>query len=147
VALRIEFSKEEQAIIHEKRAKREAEAERRNGEASRAYRVALLEDCDGDESLLVVFTMPDQIGGAVIHRLPSHEYWSATSKRVTKALLSDGRKADSAAAIAALVETPSLLVHPTIAELQAWRTELPDLYAEIHNVMDARCSHGQSAGK
>lgn len=147
MALRIEFTKEEQEKIQAKRLAKIAEAERRNGEAAAAYRKALLDDCDGDESLLIVHTMPDQLGGAVIHRLPSHEFWAAVSKRVTKALLSDGRKADSSAAIAGLVESQSLLVHPSIAELQAWRGELPDLYSEIHSTMDARCSHGQTAGK
>lgn len=147
MALTIEFSKEEKERLLAKRAAKQAQAEQRDADASAAYKKALFDECDGDEDRLIVFTMPEKFGGAVVHRLPTPEAWAAISKQVTKALISDGKKADTAASIGSLVENSKLLVHPPLSELQAWREQLPDLYSEIHNVMDARCSHGQSAGK
>lgn len=147
MALQIEFSPEEKEKLLAKRAAKAVQAESRDAAATAAYKKALFDDCDGDEDRLIVFTMPEKFGGAVVHRLPTPEAWAAISKQVTKALLSDGKKADTAASIASLVENSKLLVHPPLSELQAWREQLPDLYSEIHNVMDARCSHGQSAGK
>lgn len=146
MALQIEYNEEEKKRLLAKRSEKANKAAERNAAASDAYKKAL-DTVEYDEDRLVVFTMPERFGGAVIHRLPAPEAWTAVSKQVTKALLSDGKKADTAATIAALVENSKLLVHPPLSELQEWRELLPDLYSEIHNVMDARCSHGQSAGK
>lgn len=142
----VDFSKEEQEKIQAARAVRAKRADERNTEAQEAYKKALA-DVGYDESLLIVFPMPESMGGAVIHRVPTPEAWALVSKRVTKALLSDGRKDDSAAAIAGIVEQPALLVHPPLPDLQQWRTELPGLYSEIHNAMDARCDYGRTGGK
>lgn len=147
MALQIEYTKEEMERLQAKRAAKASQAEQRDAAAAAAYKKALFEVCDGDEDGLIVFTMPEKFGGAVIHRLPTPEAWEVVSKRLTKALISDQKKADSGTAIASLVENAKLLMHPPLSELQAWREQLPDLYSEIHNVMDARCSHGQSAGK
>lgn len=147
MALQIEYTKDEMDKLLAKRTAKKTMAEDRNKAAAEAYKKELFDQCDGDENALIVFTMPEKFGGAVIHKLPTPEAWAAISKQVTKALLSDGKKADTAASIASLVENAKLLVHPSHSELQSWRDELPDLYSEIHNVMDARCSHGQSAGK
>ena len=147
MALQIEFTKEEQEKLTAKRAAKSGRADERNASAAAAYKKALFDVCDGDEDALIVFTMPDRFGGAIIHRLPTPEAWAVISKKIVSALVSDGKKANAADAIASLVENGKLLVHPSISELQAMRDELPDLYSEIHNVMDARCSHGQSAGK
>jgi hypothetical protein len=146
MALQIEYNEEEKKKLLAARAAKSNRAAERNAAASEAYKKAL-ESVDYDEDRLVVFTMPERFGGAVIHKLPTHEAWAVVSKNITRALISDGKKADSANSIAALVENGKLLVHPSLPELQAWRDELPDLYSEVHNVMDARCSHGQSAGK
>lgn len=147
MALQIEYTTEERDRLLAKRAAKATQAEQRNADSAAAYKKALFDICDGDEDALIVFTMPEKYGGAVIHRLPTPEAWAAISKQVTKAMLSDGKKADTAQAIASLVENAKLLVHPSISDLQSWREQLPDLYSEIHNVMDARVSHGQSAGK
>lgn len=147
MALQIEYTDEEKAKLLAVRAAKAGRADERNASASTAYKKALFELCDGDEDKLIVTTMPTQFGGAIIHRLPTPEAWAVISKKIVSALVSDGKKANAADAIASLVENGKLLVHPSISELQAMRDELPDLYSEIHNVMDARCSHGQSAGK
>lgn len=147
MALQIEYTKEEQEKLLAARAAKANRADERNTAAAAAYKKALFDVVDGDEDKLIVFTMPDRFGGAIIHRLPTPEAWTVISKKIVSALVSDGKKANAADAIASLVENGKLLVHPSISELQAMREELPDLYSEIHNVMDARCSHGQSAGK
>jgi hypothetical protein len=146
MALQIEFNEEEKKRLLAARAGKANKAAERNAAAGEAYKKAL-EAVDYDEDRLIVFTMPERFGGAVIHRLPTPEAWAVVSKNITRALISDGKKADSATAITGLVENGKLLVHPPLSELQEWRELLPDLYSEIHNIMDARCSHGQSAGK
>ncbi len=145
--MQIQFTKEEYEKIQAMRAAKASRAAERNKAAEAAYKKALFEAVDGDEDRLVVFTMPESFGGAVIHMLPTPEAWAVVSKKLTKALISDGKKESTVSAIAQLVENTKLLVHPAIDELQRWQVELPDLYSEIHTVMDARCSHGQSAGK
>jgi hypothetical protein len=147
MSLQIVYTKEEMERLQAKRAAKASQAGQRDADAAAAYKKALFDEVDGDEDRLIVFTMPEKFGGAVIHHLMTPEAWAAISKQVTRAMLSDGKKADTAASIASLVENTKLLVHPSLSELQTWREELPDLYSEIHNVMDARVSHGQSAGK
>lgn len=147
MALQIEFTDEEKAKLLAKRAAKAGRADERNASAAMAYKKALFELCDGDEDKLIVFTMPDRMGGAIVHRLPTHEAWALVSKKRLSALISDGKKASAADTVAALVENVNLLVHPPISELQAYRDELPDLYEQIHTVMDASCASGQSAGK
>lgn len=142
----VEFSKEEQDKINTARAERSKLAEERNAAAQAAYKAALAE-VGYDETRLIVYPVPGVFGGATIHRVPIPEAWALVSKRITRALMSDGKKDDMSAAIAGLVEQPTLLVHPALPELQKWRGELPELYSEIHNAMDARCSHGQTTGK
>ena len=147
MALQIEYTKEEMDKLLAARAAKANRADERNASAAVAYKKALFELCDGDEDKLIVFTMPDRFGGAIVHRLPTHEAWSVVSKKVVSAIISDGKKANAADAVAALVENGKLLVHPSISELQAMRDELPDLYDQVHTVMDARCASGQTAGK
>lgn len=142
----VKFTEEEKKKLEAARTARAGKAHERNTAAESAYKKAL-EQVGYDETSLIVYPMPDSIGGAVIYKVPEPQAWAVVSKRITKALLSDGRKDDSAAAIASIVERADLLVHPDLPELQQWREELPDLYNEVHNAMDARCSHGQTAGK
>jgi hypothetical protein len=144
--MQVQFTPEEAAKIKAAREAKASKAAARNDAAGEAYKKAL-ESVDYDEDRLIVHSMPEKFGGAIIHRLPTPEAWVMVSKRITKALISDGKKDSSDMAITNLVELPALLVHPTLGELQQWRQELPDLYAEIHNTMDARCSHGQASGK
>jgi hypothetical protein len=144
--MQVQFTPEEAAKIKAARDAKAAKASLRNEAASEAYKKELVA-VEYDEDRLIVHTMPERFGGAAIHRLPTPEAWVMVSKRITKALISDGKKDSSDTAITNLVEQPSLLVHPTLGELQQWRQELPDLYSEIHNTMDARCSHGQASGK
>lgn len=143
----VEFTKEEQEKIAAAREARKKRAEERNTAAQEAYKKVLAE-AGHDETRLIVYPMPSEIGGATIHWVPTKEAWALLSKRVTSALLSDGKKQDYAAAIAGLIEHPALLVHPSLSELQQqWCKDLPGLYNEIHNAFDARCEHGQSMGK
>jgi len=142
----VEYSKEEKEKVDAARAARADAAEKRNAEALAAYKKSLVE-VDYDETRLIIYKMPDTFGGAVIHRVPTDEAWAVASKRIMKALLSDGKKDDSSRAIAGILEQPALLVHPSLPEFQTWRRDLPDLYSEVHNGMDGRCSHGMTGGK
>lgn len=142
----VEFTAEEQAKIN---AIEEAQAsleEKRNGDAGIAYKKGL-EAVGWDKRKLIVHTMPDGFGGAVIHKIPSYETWALLDKRILKSLTSDGKKDDYAAAVAGLLENAALLVHPSVSELQQWRDELPGLYGQIKTTLDARLDHGNYAGK
>lgn len=142
----VEFTAEEQAKIE---AVEEAQADaegKRNAEAAVAYKKALAE-VGWDKRRLIVHTMPDGFGGAVIHKVSTFEAWALLDKRVMKALTSDGKKDDYAAAVAGLVESAALLVHPTLPEMQEWRDELPGLYGQIKSTLDARNDHGNYVGK
>lgn len=145
--MRLEFDDPEFAAkVKAADAARMAKAEERNAAFKAAYKKAL-EGCGYDRTRIVVYTMPDVFGGGTIHNLPTPAAWALCSKSITRALVSDGKKADQAIAIAGIIEQPSLLEHPPLPELQAWREELPDLYQEIHSALDARCSYGQVTGK
>lgn len=142
----VTFTAEEQAKIE---AVEEAQAsleEKRNVEASAAYKKAL-EAVGWDKRKLIVHTMPDGFGGAVIHKIPAYEAWAMLDKRIMKALTSDGKKDDYGAAVSGLVESSALLLHPSLPELQEWRDELPGLYGQIKGTLDARADHGTYAGK
>lgn len=138
----VQMTEEQIKKLEAKRAEKAALIAERNKQAGDAW-VKALESVDFDESKLIRFDMPETLGGSVILRLPTHEAWAMTSKRLTKALISDGKKEDAATSIAGLIT--QLLEYPALPELQKWRNELPDLYSEIHNALDARCSHGQGA--
>jgi hypothetical protein len=142
----VEFTAEELAkveAVDAARANREAE---RSAAAAVAYKKALA-DVGWDRSRLIVHPMPDGFGGAVIHKIPAFEAWAMLDKRVLKALTSDGKKDDYAAAVAGLIENPALRIHPSLSELQEYRDELPGLYGQVKTTLDARCEHGSYVGK
>lgn len=144
--LNIEFSAEEKAKIDAAKQARASAEEKRNAEAAAAYKKAL-EAVGWDQSKLIVHTMPDGFGGAVIHKIPDYGAWAMLDRRIMKALTSDGKKDDYGAAVAGLVEHGAVLVHPMLSDLQQWRDELPGLYGQIKGTLDARCDHGNFAGK
>jgi hypothetical protein len=144
--MQLRLSDEAAAKVKAKREERATRAEARTQATQEAWEKALA-SVDYDETRLIVYPMPEAFGGGTIHRLPTSAAWATCSRSITRALVSDGKKADQAVAIAGLIENASLLVHPPLGELQAWREELPDLYQEIHSALDARCSYGQVTGK
>jgi hypothetical protein len=144
--LDIEFTEEEIEKIAAVEASRSARREKRNKETAAACKKALI-DVGFDASRLIIFEMPEGMGGAVIHRLPAPEMMAANERRITKTLMSDGKKDDYAATVAWLVENKSLLVHPDISELQAWQSELPGLYGQLKGNLEARTDHGTYMGK
>ncbi len=146
MAFDVSFTAEELAKIEAVEIEKGAREESRNAAAEAAYKKALAE-VGWDRSRLITHTMPDGFGGAVIHKVPAFEAWAMLDKRIMKALTSDGKKDDFAAAVAGLIESPALLVHPSLGELQEYRDEVPGLYSQIKGTMDARCDHGNYAGK
>lgn len=141
-----DFSQEEIAKIQAVESARKAKENERDGRARAAYKRALA-DVGYDKALLVVHTLPEGFGGAVIHKLPSPETMTALSRRAIRDFTSDGKKDNYHRAVASLIEDASLLMHPPLDELQALSRELPGLYAKIHDTIDARCGEGQYAGK
>lgn len=144
--LNITFNEEETKAMAAVETARKTLEKERNGAAETAYKKALA-DVGYDRSRLIVHTMPNGFGGAVIHKVPSFETWTMFSKRALKAISTDGKKDDYHVAMTQLVEQPALLVYPAIDELQKWRDELPGLYGKIHDTMEARCNEGNYAGK
>ena len=142
----VAFTAEELAKIQAVETAQETAEESRNKAAEAAYKKALAE-VGWDKRKLIVHTMPDGFGGAVIHKIPAYETWAMLDKRIMKALTSDGKKDDYSAAVAGLIELPELLMHPSLPELQQYRDELPGLYGQIKSTMDARVEHGNYAGK
>ena len=142
----VEFTAEELAKIQAVEAAQESAEEARNKAAEVAYKKALAE-VGWDKRKLIVHTMPDGFGGAVIHKIPAYGAWALLDKRIMKALTSDGKKDDYTAAVTGLIELPELLMHPSLPELQQYRDELPGLYGQIKSTMDARVEHGNYAGK
>lgn len=142
----VEFTADELAKIQAVEAAQETAEEARNKAAEVAYKKALAE-VGWDKRRLIVHTMPDGFGGAVIHKIPAYEAWAMLDKRIMKALTSDGKKDDYGAAVAGLIESGGLLVHPSLPELQQYRDEMPGLYGQIKSTFDARIDHGNYAGK
>lgn len=142
----VEYTAEELAKIQAVELAQESAEEARNKAAEVAYKKALAE-VGWDKRRLIVHTMPDGFGGAVIHKIPAYEAWAMLDKRIMKALTSDGKKDDYGAAVAGLIESGALLVHPSLPELQEYRDEMPGLYGQIKSTFDARIDHGNYAGK
>ncbi len=142
----VEFTADELAKIQAVETAQESAEEARNKDAEIAYKKALAE-VGWDKRRLIVHTMPDGFGGAVIHKIPAYEAWAMLDKRIMKALTSDGKKDDYGAAVAGLIESSALLVHPSLPELQEYRDEMPGLYGQIKSTFDARIDHGNYAGK
>ena len=142
----VEFTAEELAKIQAVEAAQESAEEARNKAAEVAYKKALAE-VGWDKRKLIVHTMPDGFGGAVIHKMPPYDIWAILDKRIMKALTSDGKKDDYGAAVSTLIESSALLMHPSLPELQQYRDEMPGLYGQIKSTFDARIDHGNYAGK
>lgn len=122
-------------------AKLAPERERRNQEAEEAVQDALI-SVNGDHTKLIVHRLPDDFGGAVVHWVPTEEYWAAYQRRN----LAHEKHGGLPKVVAGMVENPKLIVHPKLPELQTWKDTYPGLYTSL-GVTITQAVEGGEAGK
>lgn len=127
--MNIELSKEAKELVEAARAKREAKKAERDAAANEAIEKLVIEN-GGDLSNYHVHKMPEQFGGAVIHALPGPEFWGMIQREGVRALRNSKGETEMYRKVA---EGKDLLVHPPLADLQAWVSECKysGLYGEI----------------
>lgn len=145
--MELEFTPEEQAKLDAIKSERAKKAKERNEAANVAHRKHLFEHAQGDEMQLIVFAMPPHLGGKVIYKVPTDEFWDLVQKQNLDAIIKD-KKGTQGAVAAKIAENNKLLLYPDVSTLQQWRAEVPGLYLKIKEAFESRCDEGQVvAGK
>lgn len=142
-----QLSAKAKELLELRRKERAASTEKRKEAANAALDKAII-DYDGDETQLILHKLPEDHGGLVILKKPTHGYRESYQKRLQAAFDREGKRggADPMKVIESFVQNKDYLIYPPLADLQEWRDQYPDLYTTIEDTARQHCS-GDGAGK